>query len=110
MEPLARSRPTTVHSSFQPGTVNILNKNSGISLISTISSTSLDEVKHPQTNGKIERFFGEVQRKINKFGSIEKIVHWHNVIKPHMSLDYDEPSNVFWYRLPPERILACAQK
>jgi putative transposase len=67
-------------------------------------------VKHPQTNGKIERFFGEVQRRINKFGSIEKIVHWHNVIKPHMSLDYDEPSNVFWYRLPPERIMAYAQK
>jgi len=67
-------------------------------------------VKHPQTNGKIERFFGEVERRIRKFGSIDKIVHWHNVIKPHMSLDYDEPCNVFWYRLPPERILAYAQK
>jgi putative transposase len=67
-------------------------------------------VKHPQTNGKIERFFGEVERRIRKFGSIEAIVHWHNVIKPHMSLDYDEPCNVFWYRLPPERILSYAQK
>jgi putative transposase len=67
-------------------------------------------VKHPQTNGKIERFFGEVERRIRKFGSIDKIVHWHNVIKPHMNLDYDEPCNAFWYRLPPERILAYAQK
>lgn len=67
-------------------------------------------IKHPQTNGKIERFFGEVERRIAKFGSIDKIVHWHNVIKPHMSLDYDEPCNVFWYRLPPERILNYAQK
>jgi putative transposase len=67
-------------------------------------------VKHPQTNGKIERFYGEVERRIRKFGSIDKIVHWHNVIKPHMSLDYDEPCNVFWYRLPPERILSYAQK
>ncbi|MDP3565309.1 MAG: IS481 family transposase, partial [Methanoregula sp.] len=67
-------------------------------------------VKHPQTNGKIERFFGEVERRIRKCGSIDKIVHWHNVIKPHMSLDYDEPCNVFWYRLPPERILNYAQK
>ena len=67
-------------------------------------------VKHPQTNGKIERFYGEVERRISKFGSIDKIVHWHNVIKPHMSLDYDEPCNVFWYRLPPERILSYAQK
>ena len=50
-------------------------------------------IKHPQTNGKIERFFGEVERRITKFGSIEKIVHWHNVIKPHMSLNFDEPCN-----------------
>lgn len=50
-------------------------------------------VKHPQTNGKIERFFGEVERRIKKVGSIDAIVYWHNVIKPHMSLDYDEPCN-----------------
>jgi len=62
-------------------------------------------INHPQTNGKIERFFGEVERRIKKFGSVERVVHWHNVIKPHMSLDFDEPCNVFWYRLPPERIL-----
>lgn len=29
-------------------------------------------VKHPQTHGKIERFFGEVERRIGKFGSIDK--------------------------------------
>ncbi|WP_321505948.1 DDE-type integrase/transposase/recombinase [uncultured Methanoregula sp.] len=67
-------------------------------------------VKHPQTNGKIERFFGEVERRISKFGSVDAVVHWHNVIKPHMSLDFDEPCNAFWYRLPPERILDYAQK
>jgi len=65
-------------------------------------------ISHPQTNGKIERFFGEVERRIPKFGSMERMVHWHNVIKPHMSLDFDEPCNVFWYRLPPERILGYA--
>jgi len=27
-----------------------------------------------------------------------------------MSLDFDEPANVFWYRLPPEWVLSYAQK
>jgi putative transposase len=66
-------------------------------------------VKHPQTNGKIERFFGEVERRIQKFRSIDEIVIWHNEIKPHSSLNYDEPYNAFWYRLPPERVLGYAQ-
>jgi putative transposase len=63
-----------------------------------------------RTNGKIERFFGDVDRRIGKFGSVDKIVHWYNVIKPHMLLDYDVPFNVFWFRLPYERILSYAQK
>ena len=67
-------------------------------------------VKHPQTNGKIERFFGEVERKIVRLGSIDKVVRWYNVIKPHMSLNWDEPCNVFWYRLPSERVLDYAKK
>lgn len=67
-------------------------------------------VKHPQTNGKIERFYGEVERRIKKFRSIDEIVVWHNEIKPHSSLNYDEPYNAFWYRLPPERILGYVQE
>ncbi len=31
-------------------------------------------IKHPQTNGKIERFFGEVERRAEKFGSVEAAV------------------------------------
>jgi len=67
-------------------------------------------VKPPQTNGKIERFFGEVERRIGKFRSVDKIGHSFNVIKPHIILDYDEPFNIFSFRLPPERILSYAQK
>ncbi len=47
-------------------------------------------VKHPQINGKIERFFGEVERIADKFGSVEAVVRWHNEVKPHKSLNWDE--------------------
>jgi putative transposase len=67
-------------------------------------------IKHPQTNGKIERFFGEVERRIGKFGSVDRIVKWQNEIKPHMSLNYQIPAKVFWYRLPPERILGFVKE
>ena len=67
-------------------------------------------VNHPQTNGKIERFFGEVERRAHRFGSVDAVVHWHNEIKPHSSIEYDEPAHAFWYRLPPERILGYAQR
>lgn len=46
-------------------------------------------VNHPQTCGKIERFFGEVKTRINiwqDFKTVDEVVKWHNEIKPHMSL------------------------
>jgi len=67
-------------------------------------------VKHHQTNGKIERFYGEVERRIKTFRSVYEIVVRHNEIKPHPSLNYDEPYSAFWYRLPPERILGHVQE
>ncbi len=60
-------------------------------------------VKHSQTNGKIERFFGEVERWLRKFGSVEDVVKWHNEIKPHKSLNWNEPCNAFRYKLPAEK-------
>jgi transposase InsO family protein len=49
----------------------------------------LARVNHPQTNGKLERFHGEIQRKQKWFESIDELIHWWNHIKPHMSLDWD---------------------
>jgi len=51
-------------------------------------------VKHPQTNDKIERFFGEVERRIGKFVSVDRIVEWQNEVKSHMILNYQEPVKV----------------
>ena len=58
----------------------------------------LARVNHPQTNGKIERWFGELKRKIKHFNSVDELVHWYNEIKPHMSLDWENletPSKAF---------------
>ncbi len=53
----------------------------------------LARVNHPQTCGKIERIFGEIKTRILKrhdFQTIDETVEWHNNVKPHMSLNFDE--------------------
>jgi putative transposase len=60
-------------------------------------------VNHPQTNGKLERFHGEIQRKQKWFDGIDELVHWYNHIKPHMSLDWDNletPAKAFVRKMP----------
>jgi len=63
----------------------------------------LARVNHPQTNGKLERFHGEIQRKQKWFDGIDELVHWYNYIKPHMSLDWDNletPAKAFVRKMP----------
>ena len=68
-------------------------------------------VRHPQTNGKIERFFGEVQRKLPQFVDImmrvsdpvDLFMKWYNYERPHMSLDWDNretPIQAFERKMP----------
>lgn len=60
-------------------------------------------VNHPQTNGKLERFHGEIQRKQKWFDTIDELVHWYNYTKPHMSLDWDNletPVKAFVRKMP----------
>ena len=64
-------------------------------------------VNHPQTNGKLERFHGEIQRKQKWFGTIDELVHWYNHTKSHMSLDWDNletPAKAFVRKMPEKRI------
>ena len=49
----------------------------------------LGRVHHPQTNGKVERFFRTAGEKIHEFGSVEELVVWYNSKRPHMSLNLD---------------------
>ncbi len=60
-------------------------------------------VNRPQTNGKLERFHGEIQRKQRRFGTIDELVRWYNHIKPHMSLDWDNletPAKAYARKMP----------
>ena len=49
----------------------------------------LCRVKHPQSNGKIERWFGLYRQKRKFFNSLQEFVYWYNHIKPHMSLNFE---------------------
>ncbi len=68
-------------------------------------------VNHPQTNGKVERFYGTVEQKLKFFSTVEEFVSWYNEIKPHMSLNLEEletPARAFYRKLPPERVMGYA--
>ncbi|MGH9919921.1 MAG: DDE-type integrase/transposase/recombinase [Nitrososphaerales archaeon] len=49
----------------------------------------LGRVSHPQTNGKVERFFRTVKDKLPEFGSLDELMTWYNTKRPHMSLNLD---------------------
>ncbi|MDI6655136.1 MAG: IS481 family transposase, partial [Candidatus Hydrothermarchaeota archaeon] len=44
-------------------------------------------VKHPQSNGKVERLFQTLLRLKKHFGSWERTVEYYNFRRPHMSLE-----------------------
>lgn len=43
-------------------------------------------VHHPQTNGKLERFFETIQQLKPHFGTLRKTINYYNHKRPHMSL------------------------
>ena len=51
---------------------------------------------HPQSNGKVERFFQTYQRFRGKFESVEEFRDWYNKVRPHFSLDLRTPEKVFY--------------
>lgn len=44
-------------------------------------------VKHPQSNGKLERFVETIRPLQKHFGGLEKAVEYYNYRRPHMSLE-----------------------
>jgi putative transposase len=49
----------------------------------------LARVNHPQTNGKLERFFGEYKKHRAAFSSFDQFADWYNN-RPHGSLNLDQ--------------------
>ena len=69
-------------------------------------------MRHPQTNGKLERLHGELQRKLPEFEEImmrksdpaDLFMRWYNYERPHMSLGRngeETPAKAFVRKMPP---------
>ena len=50
----------------------------------------LCRIKHPQSNGKVEKFFDLYQNKRGLFKTKEKFMVWYNDVRPHRSLNFEE--------------------
>jgi len=62
----------------------------------------LCKVKHPQSNGKIEKWFECYDNHREAFKTIEELLHWYNDLKPHRSLRFEEletPSEAFMRKM-----------
>ena len=62
----------------------------------------LCRIKHPQSNGKIEKWFDCYDRHREAFKSVEEFLYWYNEVRPHRSLKFDileTPSQAFIRKL-----------
>ena len=50
----------------------------------------LCRIKHPQSNGKVEKFFDLYQNKRILFKTKEEFIEWYNEVRPHKSLNFEE--------------------
>lgn len=46
-------------------------------------------IKHPQSNGKIEKWFGTYKNHRDAFETKEEFLRWYNKIRPHRALKFD---------------------
>jgi putative transposase len=57
---------------------------------------------HPQSNGKLEKWFDLYKRDRDGFDCFDDFIHWYNAVRPHMSLDWsslETPERAFWSKL-----------
>ena len=59
---------------------------------------------HPQSNGKIEKWFDLYKKHRSRFKTFEEFITWYNN-RPHGSLNLrraETPEQAFWRKMPPE--------
>ena len=59
----------------------------------------LTRYNHPQSNGKVERWFQVYKQKREDYESFEEFIVWYNEIRPHRSLDWsimETPKKAFY--------------
>ena len=56
---------------------------------------------HPQTNGKMEKWFDTMKKRFKKHPSetLQDVVKWYNEERIHHALDYETPEKVYWEKL-----------
>jgi putative transposase len=65
----------------------------------------LCRIKHPQSNGKVEKFFDLYQNKRSLFKTNKEFVTWYNEVRPHSSLNFEileTPSQAFIRKMKAE--------
>lgn len=65
----------------------------------------LCKIKHPQSNGKIEKWFGIYDKHRHAFNSIKEFLRWYNDIRPHRSLRFEAletPNQAFLRKMKAE--------
>lgn len=68
-------------------------------------------VKHPQTNGKIEKWYDLYDRYRKDFPTFDEFINWYSTVRPHESLDnryLETPREAFWRKMPTECLLGVA--
>src|SRR3990172_7229128 len=60
----------------------------------------LAAVRKPTTTGKIERFWGTWDREGDLVETLDDFLFYYNQVRPHQSLDYEKPLEVFLADLP----------
>jgi putative transposase len=50
----------------------------------------LCRIKHPQSNGKVEKWFQVYEGHRDAFNTKEDFLHWYNAVRPHRSLRFDD--------------------